>query len=135
VLANVQNFAPPTLLAQASRLNFSTRLFNLIVTNVPGPQFPLYVRGRELLDVFPVAFLPRDHALAVAIMSYNGHINFGLLGDYDAVPDIGVIAEGIEASLAELLARARREAGEASGDGDGAGPNGRAAARRPRAKA
>ena len=64
VLAGVQNFAPPTILAQASRLNFSTRLFNLIVTNVPGPQFPLYVRGREMLDVFPVAFLPKGHALA-----------------------------------------------------------------------
>ena len=88
VLASVQNFAPPTILAQASRLNFSTRLFNLIVTNVPGPQFPLYVRGRELLDVFPIAFLPKDHALAIAIMSYNGHMNFGLLGDFDALPDI-----------------------------------------------
>jgi diacylglycerol O-acyltransferase / wax synthase len=107
VLANVQNFAPPTILAQASRLNFSTRLFNLIVTNVPGPQFPLYVRGRELLDVFPVAFLPKDHALAIAIMSYNGRMNFGLLGDYDALPDIDTIAEGIEASLGELLALAR----------------------------
>ena len=58
VLASVQNFAPPTVLAQASRLNFSTRLFNLLVTNVPGPQFPLYVLGRELQDLFPVAFLP-----------------------------------------------------------------------------
>jgi diacylglycerol O-acyltransferase len=113
VLANVQNFAPPTILAQASRLNFSTRLFNLIVTNVPGPQFPLYVRGRELLDVFPVAFLPKDHALAIAIMSYNGRMNFGLLGDYDALPDIDAIAEGIEASLAELLALARRQRREA----------------------
>ena len=109
VLASVQNFAPPTILAQASRLNFSTRLFNLIVTNVPGPQFPLYVRGREMLDVFPVAFLPKDHALAIAIMSYNGRMNFGLLGDYDALPDIDAIAEGIEASLAELLALAREQ--------------------------
>ena len=109
----MQNFAPPTILAQASRLNFSTRLFNLIVTNVPGPQFPLYVRGRELLDVFPVAFLPKDHALAIAIMSYNGRMNFGLLGDYDALPDIDAIAEGIEASLAELLALARRQRREA----------------------
>jgi WS/DGAT/MGAT family acyltransferase len=109
VLAGVQNFAPPTILAQASRLNFSTRLFNLIVTNVPGPQFPLYVRGREMLDVFPVAFLPKNHALAIAIMSYNGRMNFGLLGDYDALPDIGVIAEGIEAALAELLALAREK--------------------------
>jgi diacylglycerol O-acyltransferase len=110
VLASVQNFAPPTILAQASRLNFSTRLFNLIVTNVPGPQFPLYVRGRELLDVFPIAFLPTDHALAIAIMSYNGHMNFGLLGDFDALPDIDAIADGIDASLAELVALARKDA-------------------------
>jgi diacylglycerol O-acyltransferase / wax synthase len=107
VLASVQNFAPPTILAQASRLQFSTRLFNLIVTNVPGPQFPLYVRGREMQDVFPIAFLPKDHALAIAIMSYNGKINFGLLGDYDALPDIGRIADGIEIALAEMLALAR----------------------------
>jgi diacylglycerol O-acyltransferase len=107
VLASVQNFAPPTILAQASRLNFSTRLFNLLVTNVPGPQFPLYLRGRQLLDVFPIAFLPKDHALAIAIMSYNGRMNFGLLGDYDALPDIDVIADGVRSSLAELLALAR----------------------------
>jgi hypothetical protein len=118
VLASVQNFAPPTILAQASRLNFSTRLFNLIVTNVPGPQFPLYVRGREMLDVFPVAFLPKNHALAIAIMSYNGRMNFGLLADYDALPDVNVIAEGIEAALAELLALAR--AAETTGVGEAA---------------
>ncbi len=121
VLASVQNFAPPTILAQASRLNFSTRLFNLIVTNVPGPQFPLYVLGREMQDVFPVAFLPKDHALAIAIMSYNGKMNFGLLGDYDALPDIDSIGEGIEASLAELVALARRHRGAVTGDG---GPRG-----------
>lgn len=106
VLAGVQNFAPPTILAQAARINFSTRLFNLIVTNVPGPQFPLYVQGREMLEVFPVAFLPTDHALAIAIMSYNGGLNFGLLGDYDALPDIDRIADGLAASLAELVALA-----------------------------
>jgi hypothetical protein len=103
VLASAQNLAPPTILAQASRLNFSTRLFNTIVTNVPGPQFPLYLMGRELEDLFPVGFLPRGHALFTAIMSYNGKLSFGLLGDYDALPDIDVIAEGIEASLAELV--------------------------------
>ena len=103
VIAGVQNFAPPTILAQASRINFSTRLFNLLVTNVPGPQFPLYVLGRELEEVFPVAFLPRKHALAIAIMSYNGAINFGLLGDFDALPDIERIAEALELELAALL--------------------------------
>ncbi len=106
-LAAVNNLAPPTVLAQASRLNFSTRLFNLIVTNIPGPQVPLYVLGRELEDLFPVAFLPENHALAIAIMSYNGGLDFGLLGDYDALPDIEVIADGIAESLAELLAIVR----------------------------
>ncbi len=108
VLAGVQSFAPPTILAQASRLNFSTRLFNVIVTNVPGPQIPLYVLGRELLDLFPVGFLPENHALFVAIMSYNGKLNFGLLGDYDALPDLDGIAQDVRESLDELLAAARR---------------------------
>ena len=111
VLAGVQNFAPPTVLAQASRINFSTRLFNLLVTNVPGPQFPLYLLGRELQDVFPVAFLPRDHALAVAVMSYNGGMDFGLLGDYDAMPDLDEFAGHVEQSLRELLDDAKAAGG------------------------
>ena len=109
MLADVENFAPPTVLAQASRLTFSTRLFNLIVTNVPGPQFPLYLLGRELEDIFPVGFLPKNHALAVVVVSYNGKVTFGLLADYDALPDIGRIGEEIEASISELLALARRK--------------------------
>ncbi len=107
VLVNAQGFAPPTVLAQASRLNFSTRFFNMIVTNVPGPQVPLYVVGRKMEHVFPIAFLPRNHGLAVGIMSYNGELNFGLLGDYDVVPDIDAIADGISEALAELLELAR----------------------------
>jgi diacylglycerol O-acyltransferase / wax synthase len=110
VLTSMQNFAPPTILAQASRLNFSTRLFNLIVTNVPGPQFPLYVLGRELQDLFPVAFLPKDHALAIAIISYNGGIDFGLLGDYDAMGDIDFVGEHIHSSLDELVKAAKAHA-------------------------
>jgi WS/DGAT/MGAT family acyltransferase len=102
-LAAVNSLAPPTVLAQASRLQFSTRLFNLLVTNIPGPQFPLYVLGRRLEDLFPLAFLPKNHALAVAIMSYDGGIDYGLLADYDALPDIDVFADGIDASLRELL--------------------------------
>ncbi|CAB4932752.1 unannotated protein [freshwater metagenome] len=112
VLAGAQGFAPPTVLAQASRLNFSTRLFNLIVTNVPGPQFPLYVMGRRLLGLRPIAFLPRDHALAVAIMSYDGKLSFGLLGDYDAVPDIDIIVAALEAAIDDLLAAARAAAAQ-----------------------
>jgi WS/DGAT/MGAT family acyltransferase len=120
VISRFNDFAPPTLLAQASRINFSTRLFNLIVTNVPGPQIPLYVLGRELEDVFPVAFLPEDHALAIAIMSYNGGIDFGLLADYDSMDDVEIISTAINESLGELLElanskKARIEADLAAG--------------------
>jgi len=106
VLSNVQNFAPPTVLAQASRINFSTRLFNLLVTNVPGPQFPLYIQGRKMSAVFPIAFLPVNHVLSIAIMSYDGHMNFGLLGDYDAMYDLDEFGDDIELALAELVSLA-----------------------------
>jgi WS/DGAT/MGAT family acyltransferase len=116
-IAGIQNFAPPTLLAMASRLNFSTRLFNLIVTNVPGPQFPLYLLGRELEELIPVAFLPENHALAVAIMSYNGRVDFGLLADYDAMPDIDAFAGYLEDALRELeVAAGDHDLGSAHGD-------------------
>jgi diacylglycerol O-acyltransferase / wax synthase len=103
-LVAVNDIAPPAVLAQASRLQFSTRLFNLLVTNVPGPQVPLYILGNKLQDLFPLAFLPTGHALAVAIMSYDGRVEYGLLGDFDALPDIDVIVEGIDTALAELIA-------------------------------
>jgi WS/DGAT/MGAT family acyltransferase len=107
------DLAPPAVLAQASRLQFSTRLFNLIVTNIPGPQLPLYVLGRRLEDMFPVAFLPENQALAVAIVSYDGQVEYGLLGDFDTLPDIEVIAEGVELALQELV--------DAAGAGDDGG--------------
>jgi WS/DGAT/MGAT family acyltransferase len=113
MISRFNDFAPPTLLAQASRLNFSTRLFNLLVTNVPGPQVPLYVLGRELEEVFPVAFLPENHRLAVAIMSYHGKIGFGLLADYDSMEDIELLGAGINNALAELEAAASESAAAA----------------------
>ena len=112
VISRMNDFAPPTLLAQAARINFSTRLFNLVVTNVPGPQVPMYVLGRELQDIFPVGFLPPNQALFVAIMSYNGSVNFGLLADFDTIGDVAEIGAGIERSLAELLEIAEATAAE-----------------------
>ena len=123
VIAGLTDFAPPTLLAQASRLNFSTRLFNLIVTNVPGPQFPLYLLGREMQEIVPIAFLPENHALAIAIMSYNGKVDFGLLADYDAMPDLDAFADHLQESLDELLAAARK-AGKASARSNGSKKDG-----------
>ena len=84
-------------------MNFSTRFYNLLVTNIPGPQFPLYLLGRELEEIFPVAFLAGDRALAIAIMSYNGRMSFGLIGDLDAMADMDVVADGIAHSLRELV--------------------------------
>jgi diacylglycerol O-acyltransferase len=107
VLADVQQLAPPTILAQASRAQFSTRLFNLITTNVPGPQFPLYLIGRELQELAPVPFLAPERALAVAMMSYNGSVDIGLMGDYDAMSDLDAFGRDIEESVDELLAAAR----------------------------
>jgi WS/DGAT/MGAT family acyltransferase len=106
VIAGMQDFAPPTILAQASRLNFSSRFYNLLVTNVPGPQFPLYLLGRRVDVVFPIAFLAGERALAVAVMSYDGKVAFGLIGDLDALPDLDVIAGGIGDAVAELVALA-----------------------------
>ncbi len=110
-LTRLQDFAPPTILAQASRLNFSTRAYNLLVTNVPGPQFPLYFIGRELQELAPVPFLAPDRALAVAIMSYNGSVDIGLMGDYDAMSDLDEFGGDIEGAVGELLAIARAESG------------------------
>ncbi|MEA2423745.1 MAG: diacylglycerol O-acyltransferase / wax synthase [Thermoleophilaceae bacterium] len=111
VIAGLEDFAPPTILSMASRMNWSTRLFNMIVTNVPGPQIPLYMRGRELLEVVPVAFLPENYALTVAAMSYNGCLDFSLLGDYDAMHDIEKLGEYMEEALDELLVAAGRPPG------------------------
>jgi WS/DGAT/MGAT family acyltransferase len=97
-----RDFAPPLLLGPTAAINFSTRLFNLLVTNFPGPQIPFYVRGRELVEVYPMGFLARRHALAIAIISYNGAIGFGLLGDRESMGDIDRVGDHIEAAVAEL---------------------------------
>jgi hypothetical protein len=102
VLASLGEYAPPTIVAQAARLVARQRAFNLVVTNVPGPQIPLYTLGREMSDVYPVLPLADNTTLGVALLSYNGTIGFGLLGDYDTAPDLAVLAEGIEKSIAEL---------------------------------
>ena len=94
VLTNLAGFAPPTILSQAARLQARQPFFNLVVTNVPGPQFPLYLLGRRLEVLYPVVPLAQRQALGIAVMSYDGHLGFGLLGDYDALPELEAIARG-----------------------------------------
>jgi diacylglycerol O-acyltransferase / wax synthase len=102
-----RDFAPPVLLLPTAAINFSTRLFNLLVTNFPGPQVPFYVLGRELVAIHPVGFLARNHALAIAILSYNGAVSFGLLADPDALPDADRLPGHLRASFEELHAAAQ----------------------------
>ncbi len=107
VLTNLAGFAPPTILSQAARLQARQRFFNLVVTNVPGPQFPLYVLGRRLRVLYPVVPLARRQALGIAVMSYDGHLGFGLLGDFDALPEL----ESITGDLKWAIDRLARAAG------------------------
>jgi diacylglycerol O-acyltransferase / wax synthase len=102
VLTNLAGFAPPTILSQAARLQARQQFFNLVVTNVPGPQFPLYLLGRELKGLYPVVPLAARQALGIAVMSYNGHLGFGLLGDYDALPELDAIADDLKWAIASL---------------------------------
>ncbi|HEX7058377.1 MAG TPA: wax ester/triacylglycerol synthase family O-acyltransferase [Solirubrobacterales bacterium] len=97
-----RDFAPPLLLGPTAAINFSTRLFNMLVTNFPGPQMPFFVLGRELIGVYPVGFLAQGHAMGVAILSYNGKMHFGLLADRDTVGDLEPIARYIEDAIDEL---------------------------------
>jgi diacylglycerol O-acyltransferase / wax synthase len=112
-----RDFAPPLLLRPTAAINFSTRLFNLLVTNFPGPQVPFYVLGRELTGVFPIGFLARRHALAIAIISYNGQVNFGILADRASLPDAERLSSYLDEALEELLVAARIASGS-KGNGD-----------------
>ena len=106
MLTQLAGFAPPTVLSQASRLQSSQRAFNVVVTNVPGPQFPLYMLGRRLRAIYPQVPLVKNTALGIAIMSYDGRLGFGLLGDYDALPELDQVAADLEDAIDELAAAA-----------------------------
>jgi diacylglycerol O-acyltransferase len=114
VLTQLTGFASPTIMNQAARLMSRQRFFNVVVTNVPGPQFPLYLLGRELKQPFPMVPLAPNQGLGIALMSYNGRINFGLVGDYDLLWDIEAVAENLRESLGELADAAGVELAEES---------------------
>ena len=113
VLTDLTGFAPPTVMDQASRLVARQRMFNLVVTNVPGPQFPLYLAGRRMIDPFPMVPLAKNQGLGIALLSYAWKINFGLVGDYDVLWDLDDFAEDVREALDELAAAAGVELGGA----------------------
>ena len=106
VLTQLTDFAPPTIMSQAARLTARQRAFNLVVTNVPGPQFSLYCLGHRLEAIYPMVPLAENQGLGIAIMSYDGRINFGLVADFDVVPDLDQVAVHLATAMDALAAAA-----------------------------
>lgn len=104
-LIRVSGFAPPTLHALGARVanSFSDRLFNVLVTNVPGPQVPLYIAGAKMVEMYPVVPLAKNQALSIGVTSYDGGLYFGLNGDRDAMSDVDVLATMIGESADEMI--------------------------------
>ena len=114
-LIAIGELLPVPLLAWAAGLPVATRLFNLLVTNVPGPASALHLLGREMREAYPVALLPRGQALAIAILSYDGALGVGLLADPEALPELDALAGWLEEELAALAASRRSAQTNAAG--------------------
>jgi hypothetical protein len=108
-LAGLAGFSPPTLHSLGARVasGLSKRWFNLVITNVPGPQQPLYAGDARMLAAYPVVPLAKGQALSIGLTSYDGRVHYGLNADRDAMPDVGVVAQCLEDALAELLETVR----------------------------
>jgi len=104
-LAGLAGFAPPTMHALGARVasGLSRRVFNVVVTNVPGPQRPLYAGGARMLAAYPVMPLAKGQALSIGVTSYDGQVFFGLYGDRDAMADLDVLAQTLRDALDELV--------------------------------
>ena len=101
-LTRLSGFLPPVGVAAMTRAQTLTRPFNLVVTNIPGPQLPLYLLGRKLVELYPQAPLAAGQGVSIAALSYDGKLGWGLLGDHDRMGDLDVLARGVEASMDEL---------------------------------
>ncbi len=94
--------APPAMHSFLARSLFATRLFNVTITNVPGPQQPLYAMGSEVVEIWPLVPLAADHAIGLAVLSYNGNLHFCLNADHDSVPDLDLLRDGIGSEIDRL---------------------------------
>jgi len=101
-LVALGGLVPPVLHAVFARSTFATRLFNVTITNVPGPQLPLYAFGARLEEVLPLVPLAAQHSVGVAVVSYDGRVFFGLNGEQRTTPDLHILADGIELALGDL---------------------------------
>jgi WS/DGAT/MGAT family acyltransferase len=109
-LIDLAGATPPVIQSVVARLSFTPRLFNVTITNVPGPQMTLYAMGARLRRVVPLVPIFSGHAIGVAVVSYDGGVTFGLNADRATVPDLDVLQRGIEESLAELQELSARAA-------------------------
>jgi hypothetical protein len=109
MILGMTDYVAPTLMSLAARVVHRQPFINLIVTNVPGPQFPLYMMGARLLEAFPIVPLTRNLTVVVGILSYDGTLHFGLWADRDAFTDLEVFAGGIDDAFSELLKQAREK--------------------------
>jgi diacylglycerol O-acyltransferase len=105
-LVEVSTGAPATLLSLAARLASRARPFNMTVTNVPGPQFPLYLAGSEMLATYPLVPLWQSHGAGIAMFSVRGMIDIGINMDRDLIPDATLLRGYLQDSLEELAAAA-----------------------------
>ncbi|UXA19339.1 wax ester/triacylglycerol synthase family O-acyltransferase [Mycobacterium sp. SMC-4] len=108
-IVTLSGFAPPTLHAMGVRVatNFSARLFNLLITNVPGAQKQMYIAGTKLLETYAVPPLLHNQALAIGVTSYNGMLYFGINADRDAMSDVDMVPSLMQEALDELIDAAR----------------------------
>ncbi|STZ72862.1 diacylglycerol O-acyltransferase [Mycolicibacterium fortuitum] len=108
-IVTLSGFAPPTLHAMGIRVatGFSARLFNLLITNVPGAQKQMYIAGTKLLETYAVPPLLQNQVLAIGVTSYNGMLYFGINADRDAMSDVDVLPSLLRESLEELLEAAK----------------------------
>ncbi|GLZ33359.1 diacylglycerol O-acyltransferase [Lentzea sp. NBRC 105346] len=106
VLTNLSNFAAPTLMALGSRtaMRFPQQVLQTITTNVPGPRVPLYMLGRPLVEMFPYVPVASTVRITVGIFSYLDKFTFGINADFDGVPDVQVLADGVRTGFDELVA-------------------------------
>lgn len=139
VLASVSDWMPAPALGPVARLTYHPRLFNVLISNIPGPQFPLYLLGRKALTMFAGGFLTQHQGLAFAAVSYDGGLGLGLMSDPSVVPELDVVATALldcfdELRAAATAATASAEAGADEASRERAGPRGPSASTPGRAR-
>jgi diacylglycerol O-acyltransferase / wax synthase len=109
LLADANHFIPPAVFSRAARLTFGIAtsrpgrpVWNLVISNVPGPQFPLYCAGAKLVANYPVSVITHGMGLNITVMSYNGHLDFGIVADREQMPDVWNLIGWLSESLDEL---------------------------------